>query len=111
MTVRERITQIQKRLRESAVTPELARESLMLLTSLNGNCAEEYREAELAFKRVLRDALNTHEAANRARIEAECSEEYKRLRIAKDTQELTKSMIISCRAFLRSIDEEMRLSR
>lgn len=89
----------------------MARESLVQLTALLGNCADEYREAEMAYKPVLLACLKGGGAANRARIEAECSDEYARMRTAKDTTDQVRQMIVTCRAYLRSLDEEMRLSR
>lgn len=110
-TVRERIKAIQKELRDGALSPDLARESLVMLTALLGNVHDEQRAADSAFKAVLLTCLNTHAKANRARIVAETSLEYDRAREAKDTAELVVEMIRSCRAYLRSLDEEMRLAR
>lgn len=111
MTIRERVKAIQVQLRDGALTPDMARESLVTLTALLGNINDEVRQSDIGYKQVLRACLNSHEAANRARIEAECSPEYARAREAKDTLTLVTEMIRSCRAYLRSLDEEMRLSR
>ena len=110
-SVRDRIKAIQKELRDGALTPDLARESLVHLTALLGNVNQEFTAADLQYKEALRDCMKAHEAANRARIEAECTPQYARLREAKDAQTLTVEMVRSCRAYLRSLDEEMRLSR
>lgn len=110
-SVRERVKAIQKQLRDGAPSPEQARNALMILTGLSGNISEEYRAAEMEYKPVLLKFLQSGGAANRAKIEAECSGEYARLKEAKDTQELVKQMMVTCRAYLRSLDEEMRLSR
>lgn len=110
-TVRDHVKRIQRELRDGALTPDMARESLVTLTALLGNCTDEYRDADLAYKPVLLGFLNGAGAANKARIEAECSPEYARLREAKDTTEQVKQMIVTCRGYLRSLDEEMRLSR
>ena len=83
----------------------------MALTALLGNCTEVYREADLSYKPVLLKHLQAGGAANRARIEAECSPEYACLREAKDYLVLVQQLIVTCRAYLRSLDEEMRLSR
>ena len=105
------VARIQAELRDGALTPDMARESLVTLTALLGNCSEAYRHAELAFKPVLLGFLNAHSKANRARIEAECSPAYATLREAQDTVKAVQQMIVTCRAYLRSLDEEMRLSR
>ncbi len=111
MSVRDRIRKIQKELRDGAMTPDLARESLVTLTALLGNVNDEQRLADHAYKTVLLVALEQHDKANRARIVAETSPEYQRAREAKDTASLVTEMVRSCRAYLRSLDEEMRLSR
>jgi hypothetical protein len=110
MTIRERIKAIQVRLRDGVPTPALAREAVMALTALSGNVADEERDAEAAYKRVLFAAMEKHDKANRARIEAETSEEYARFREAHDTAKLVKELVISCRGYLRSLSEEMRLA-
>jgi hypothetical protein len=110
-TVRERIRGIQKHLGEGALTPDLARESLVHLTALLGNCNDEQRHADHEYKLVLLGCLQGDEAANRARIRAEVTPQYQRSREAKDTVDLVVEMIRSCKVYLRSLDEEMRLAR
>lgn len=110
-SVRERIRVMQVQLRDGGVTPQMARESLVMLTALFGNVNEELREADLFYKTVLLAAYQTEETANRAKIRAETSQEYLRAREAKDTRDLVVEMIRSCKVYLRSLDEEMRLAR
>lgn len=110
MTVRERIKAVQKELRDGALTPDVARESLVALTALLGNVNDEQREADHEYKLVLLGCLQSDEAANRARIRAEVTPQYQRAREAKDTKDLVVEMIRSCKAYLRSLDEEMRLA-
>ena len=111
MTVRERVKAIQKELRDGALTPDVARESLIQLTALMGNVNDEQRDADHEYKLVLLGCLQGDEAANRARIRAEVTPQYQRSREAKDTRDLVIEMIRSCKAYLRSLDEEMRLVR
>lgn len=111
MSIRERIAAIQKNLRDGALTPDMARESLVTLTALLGNVNDEQREADHEYKLVLLGCLQGDEAANRARIRAEVTPQYQRAREAKDTKDLTIEMVRSCKSYLRSLDEEMRLSR
>lgn len=110
MSIRERVKAIEKQLVAGALPPDMARESLAELTGLLGSCTEELRVAELAYNPVLLACLRSGEAANRARIEAECSPEYARMREAKDITKQVQQMIVTCRAYLRSLDEEMRLT-
>lgn len=111
MIVSERIAHAQQQLLDGALTPDMVRETLSEMTALLGNANTEYTEADLAYKPVLLQCLRGGGAANRARIEAECTPEFRRLREAKDALELVKQMIVTCRTYLRSLDEEMRLSR
>lgn len=111
MSIRERIREIQKNLRDGALTPDMARESLVQLTALMGNVHDEQREADHEYKLVLLGCLQSDEAANRARIRAEVTPQYQRAREAKDTALLVVEMIRSCKSYLRSLDEEMRLTR
>lgn len=111
LTIRERVRAIQKQLRDGALTPDMARESQIQLTALMGNVQDEQREADGIYKVVLLAHMRNEAKANRARISAEVTDEYKRAREASDTAKLVQEMIRSCRAYLRSLDEEMRLAR
>lgn len=111
MSIRERIKKIQAELRDGALTPDMARESLVTLTALLGNVADEQRDADHEFKLILLGCMQAEKKANRARIAAEVTPQYQRAREAKDTGTLVVEMIRSCRAYLRSLDEEMRLAK
>lgn len=111
LTIRDRIHRIQRELRDGALTPDLTRESLVTLTALLGNVRDEQRAADHKYKLVLLDCMTTEPHANRARIVAETTPAYQRARAAKDIAELVVEMIRSCRAYLRSLDEEMRLQK
>lgn len=111
VSIRERIKRIQADLRDTAKTPELVREALVVLTALLGNVHDEQREADHEYKLVLLGCLQGDEAVNKARIRAEVTPQYQRSIEAKHTAELVIEMIRSCKVYLRSLDEELRLSR
>lgn len=112
MTVRELIRSAQTEIRESPdLLTDRAAELLNQLTALVGNCNDELRVSDLEYKRVLLKCLQTNEAANRARIEAETSPEYVRRQEAQHTKELAVEMIRSLKVYLKSKAEEMRLAR
>ena len=111
MTVRERIKKIQKQVLAGAFTPDMARENLMQLTALMGIVNDEQRQADHDYKLVLLKHSEGDEKVNRATIRAEVTPEYQRAREAKDTEKLVVEMIRSCKAYLKSLDEEMRLAR
>lgn len=111
MTVRERIGAIQKELANGALTPDLARESLVRLTSLLGNVHDAQRKADHEYKLVLLGCMAGGEAANRARIRAEVSEQYQAATEMKDLANLVIEMIRSLKTYIRSLEEEQRLTR
>lgn len=112
MSVRDFVKAIQRELRDSAdLLPDRASELLNQATALLGNCNDELRQADTEYKRILLHCLRTAEKANRARIEAETSPQYARFREARDIKDLTVEMIRSLKVFIRSKQEEMRLSR
>lgn len=106
-----RIQCIQGELANGALSPDLARESLVKLTALLGNCHDVQRKADHEYKLVLLGCMAGGEAANRARIRAEVSEQYQSARHAKDTADLVVEMIRSLKQYMRSLDEEARLAR
>ena len=109
--LRDRIATIQGELANGALTPDLARESLVRLTALLGNVHDLQRKADHEYKLVLLGCMAGGEAANRARIRAEVSEQYQAARAAKDLADLVVEMIRSLKSYMRSLDEEARLAR
>jgi len=95
----------------SDLVPVRAREILVQLSSLYGNCLEEARIADHAYAVVLLRFLESDEAASRAKIRAETSLEYLRKREAHNTTEVVLESIRSLKVMLRGIEEEMRLAR
>lgn len=109
--MRERVRSIQAELAKGALEPDAAREHLIQLTALLGNCLQEIREADAAYAHVLLSHLDSSEKANRAKIRAETTHEYRRKQEARDTRTLVEEMARSLKYYLRSQEEEMRLSR
>jgi hypothetical protein len=110
-SIRERVKKIQGELRDGALTPDLTRESLVMLTALLGNVHDEQRAADHEYKMVLLGAMRTESKANRARIAAEVTPQYQRAKEAQHTAELVVEMIRSCKVYLKSLDTEMQLAR
>lgn len=112
MTVRELVKSYQREIQQSAdLLPDRAAELLMKLTALLGNCADEIREADSEYAVTLLHWLNTEAKANRARIRAEISPEYRRKQEARDTKELVIELARSLKYFLRAKSDELQLSR
>ena len=111
MTVREMVREAQAEVRTGDLLPERARYWLFRLSALLGNCLEEVREADAAYADVLLRLLDADEAANRARIRAQTTPEYARLREAKDTHALVIELVRAIKYALRSLDTESQLAR
>lgn len=111
MSVRELVKAIQVELRSGDVVPSRARELLMTLTSLYGNCLQEVTRTDQAYTTVLAGFLDSETKANRAKIRAEMSEEFKAREEARNTEKIVEKMMQSLNAILRSVQEEMRLAR
>lgn len=108
MTVREMVKAFQAEMRAPNLLPGRAREILVQLSSLYGNCLDEGREADHGYAVVLLRFLDADEAASRAKIRAETSLEYLRKREASDTTELVLESIRSLKVMLKSLETEMR---
>ena len=106
----ERIQAIQGQLADGQLTPDLARESLVKLTALLGNVHDLQRKADHDYKLVLLGCMQSNKAANRARIEAECTSQYDEARKAGDLAKLVIENIRSLKQYMRSLDEEMRFT-
>ena len=111
MTIRDMVKAVQQDVAAGGLEPQAAADRLMKLTALLGNINEELRNADAHYAIVLLRYLDADEAANRAKIRAETSPEYQRRREARDIKELAQEMIRALKYYLRSAEEEMRLTR
>lgn len=93
------------------LSPERASALCVTLTALLGNVADEIRDADMVYATVLLQALDAETKANRAKIRAETTPEYRRKREARDTLMLVQELIRSLRQMLRTLSDEMKLSR
>lgn len=109
MTVRE---MVEERTAEMAgdLPPSRAREILIQLTALYGNCLDEAKEADHAYSVVYSRFLDADEAANRAKIRAETTLEYVRKVEAANTLKLVLEAMRSLKDVLRSLSEEIRMT-
>lgn len=104
----ERISAIQAQLADGALTPDLARESLVKLTALLGNVNDLVRRTDHDYKLVLLGCMKGQKAASRAKIEAETSSQYQAAREAADTADLVLEMIRSLKKYMESLSNELR---
>lgn len=112
MTVRELVKSYQREIQQTPdLLPERAADLLMKLTALLGNCADEIRDADSEYAVTLLHWLDTEAKANRARIRAEISHEYRRKQEARDTKELVIELSRSLKYFLRAKSDEFHIAR
>lgn len=109
-TIRERVQSIQSEILAGNVTPARAADMMVELSAIFGNINDEIRIRDVEYNKVLLHFYESEETANRAKIKAECSEEYNAKRTARDTKELTVELIRSLKYYLRSAEEEYRAS-
>jgi len=111
-TVREMIGAIQREtLSPADLTPDRAAELLMRLAALLSNVAEEIRYSDAEYAVTLLHYLDTEKKANRARIRAEISAEFRRKQEARDTKELVTELSRSLKYFLKVKQDEYQQSR
>lgn len=110
-SVRARIREMQVEIRDNPLEAKRGAVLLTTLTALWGDVLAEVRAAEGEYRTVLLEALATDEAANRAKIRAQGTPQYARVREAKDTERLCLELIRSLKKFLTLQAEEMRLSK
>lgn len=111
MTVREMVHAAQKEIRDTELVPARAADLLVKLTALLGNCNDEIRAADHDYATTLLQCYKQEETANRAKITAETSTEYLRKMEARHTKELCLELARSLKVFIRSAEEEMRLTK
>jgi hypothetical protein len=112
VSIRGMVADIQREVLETAdLPPTRAAELQNSLSSLLGSCNTEMTAADLDYKLVLLGAMRSEEKANRARIAAETTPQYRRYREAKDARDTCLELLRSLRAYLRNAAEEMRLEK
>jgi hypothetical protein len=109
-TIRDMLRRLQLRAKDADLPPHEMADMLVQLTSLYSSITDEVRESEFAYKAVLLGLLDSEEAANRAKIRAENTEAYRRMRTARDCEKVTLELIRSLKVSLRTRTEDLRMS-
>lgn len=110
MTVRERIASIHAQQLRGGSTPIQAADWLAVLGALVGNVLTEIREAEADYNAVYASWLDKEEKANRAKIRAEQTVEYRRVREARDLMKQVEHQIATLKYLLRAHESELKLT-
>lgn len=106
------VAEVQVEIRQKPdLAPDRAAELLNLLASLTGNINEEILKRDWDYNVVLLRYLDSEEKANRAKIRAETSPEYKAKMEARNTQALATEIIRSLKHYLRIKTEEFQQAR
>lgn len=108
MSIRETISQLQLEVSKGDIPPSRAAEILNILSALLGNIGDEIISRDNLYAIKLLDCLDCETKANRAKILAETSEEYKNKQIARNTQQTVIEMIRSLKFYLRVKEQEYR---
>ena len=110
-TIREMLRRLLVDAKDLDLPPHQMADMLVQTTSLYASIIEEVRESEFAYKAVLLTNLDTEEAASRAKIRAENTEAYRRMRTARDSEKVALELIRSLKVALRTKVEDQRMTR
>lgn len=110
MTIREVIMDAQDQMLHE-MAPAQARDLLVKLTAWIGNALVAITETEHRYRLVLLKELSTDEPANRATIRAQVSLEYVAYQQAKNDHAALLENVRSLKQYLKSLQDEMQLSR
>jgi hypothetical protein len=112
MTIREIIINLQNEVAKSSdLLPERASEIMAQLSALLGNINDTIRERDMAYNKKLLEFLESEKQSSRAKIKAECSDEFNQKREARDSKELAIEMIRSLKFFLKAREDEFRAGK
>ena len=107
MTVRELVKSYQREIQQTSdLLPDRAAELLIKLSALMGNVLDEITQADAEYAVTLLHLLDTEKKANRARIRAEISAEFRRKQDARNTQKLVEELTRSLKYYLRAKQDE-----
>lgn len=110
MTVREMVDSARREVLTGGLTAVRTAEIHTMLAALLGNILEEIREADMDFNSVYATCLDQEGKANRAKIRAELTPEYRRKREAHDYHAVTTELIRSLKKMQSAIETEMRMA-
>ena len=87
-TVRERIKDYQSEILSGNLNPDRLSEMLLEITALIGNIGDYITDCEMSYNKVLDNFYEREETANRAKIKADISNEYKEMKQAKTIEKV-----------------------
>ena len=81
------------------------------LSALLGNVNDRITETDMEYNQVLLDCFDNEKTANRAKIKAGVSKEYKDMKDARNTEKVAVEIIRGLKFYLRAKEEEFRSGR
>jgi len=105
-SIREMISAYRSEVANGNLLPDRAATILTKVAALIGNINEEILAREMAYNKVLNEALDSSEKANRAKIRAEGSPEYEAMRMARNTFIEAIELMRSLKYFLKVQERE-----
>jgi len=111
MTIREIIKNFQVEVRDTDLQPDRAAEILSKCAAVFGNVNDEIRERGMIYNKKLLEILDSEKSVARAKVIAECSEEYDNYLQAKNTKEALTELIRSLKYFLNAKKDEYTTSQ
>ncbi|MCK9370811.1 hypothetical protein M0R04_12955 [Candidatus Dojkabacteria bacterium] len=112
MTIRELINEYRNKLVDaSSLSPDVASRTLVELTALIGNLNEEILKRKIAFNDKKLAYMIEIKSVAKAQVMAETSPEYIAYEEVKMSLDLMKEMIRGLKYYLRSQEDEYKLSK
>ena len=108
-TVRGMVRAMRQEILAGDLPPGRARDVLVKLTALYGNCMDAEAKAGYDYAAVLLQCLEQEKKANRAKIRAELTDEFRAKQDARNTRTLVEELIRSLKVWIKSQESEMRL--
>lgn len=106
MTLRERLNNYQNEILQGDLPPQRAAEILTYLSSLYGNILDEVQRRQMKYNKRIMEIYDQEQKANRAKIKAETTKEYKKLLEARNADKLCQELIRSLKYYLKSKSSE-----
>jgi len=106
MTIRELVIQYQDEVKNGNLLPERASEIMTEVASLLGNINDEITKRDMEYNQVLLYCLEAEKSANKAKIKAGITAEYKSMRDARNTEKSATELIRSLKFYLKVKESE-----
>jgi len=105
-TITKIIEDIRNEVANTDLLPERAAELLTKLSALLGNILNEITRRDMEYNKILLEFLKNEKSANRAKIVAGTTEEYKTMRDARNAEKVAIELIRSLKYYLNTKSDE-----